>query len=203
MKNVTGRLDGGAIVSRALRFANMEDLSDAAAVCKDLKVLPPGAPYRIDSVGRVYPLPHRTREQSALLKRRRKQLNGALENLLRGGSPAGVRLPKFTTVDVSFEWARWWRIQTITNGRVVDDDAFIVPTLDALIAVAMAVLWQERRRLGRCAYRECGKYFFRWSGRRQSFCSLVCRDKEQRLRTKFRVRKMRRQAAARRYDDSW
>lgn len=187
-------------MSRALRFANMEELSDAPAVFKVLKVLPPGAPYRIDSGGRVYALPRRTREQSALVMRRRQQFHDALENLLRGRSPAGVRPPRFQTMNFSFAWARWWRIQTVTNGRTIDDDAFIVPTLDALIAVAMAVLWQERRRLGRCAHNECSKFFFRWSGRKQLFCSMVCRDKQQRLRTKFRVRKMRRQTAARRYD---
>jgi len=77
MKMVTALVTKGSIMQRALQFANMKGrieamtkIADATAVCAALKVLPPGAPYRIDQAGRAYGRARPTRREGVLIRQR-------------------------------------------------------------------------------------------------------------------------------------
>lgn len=105
------------------------------------------------------------------------------------------RKPPGPMVNFKWLWASWWRVQRTANGEILDEDAFVIPTLDGLVGAAAAILWQHRRHLRRCNYQHCWNFFYRSTKRKRLFCSTVCRDEAKRLKTKLRVRRARRKAS--------
>jgi hypothetical protein len=235
VKRVTQRIDAASVVIRAVHFANQKDVSDVQTTCKKLHVLPPGAAYRIDDLGRVYPANLRAVKVSRvarLVKERQAAIRDVFAEICEGREPMRVRQsrsramivnrwigvddpysstgkskilmkvvkPAGPVVNFKWLWASWWRVQRTVDGEIVDDDAFIVPTLDGLIGAAAAILWEHRRRLRRCGYQKCWNFFYRSQRKKQLFCSDNCRDETRLLKTKLRVRKARR--ASRRADGS-
>jgi hypothetical protein len=106
-----------------------------------------------------------------------------------------VRKPPGPMVNLKWLWASWWRVQRTVNGEIVDEDAFVIPTLDGLVGAAAAILWEHRRHLRRCNYQHCWNFFYRSTKRKRLFCSTVCRDEAKRLKTKLRVRRARLKAS--------
>jgi hypothetical protein len=177
MKKTTGPIDGLRLIRRAVTFGNMADVSDVAAVCRRLKVLPPGAPYVINPRGDVFAVARRKKGSSKSVAQAHTTMRECLARVTRGIAPAGsglawtgdlMRDGKIDLgqlrelkkrVDLLPPSARWFRVQGYQRRRIVEDDTLIVPTLDGLVAASAPVLWEYRDHIRKCPC--CERYWIR------------------------------------------
>jgi hypothetical protein len=88
MKRITGPIDHLALIRLAVAFGNMMDVSDVGAVCKRLRVLPPGAPYWINGRGVVFGAPCKKQDFAAVVAK----VHAAMRNVL--AAVVAKELPK-------------------------------------------------------------------------------------------------------------
>lgn len=192
-----------SIITRALRFANdhpegKDDRSWATRQYRNLKVLPPRAPYFVDNHGNVFGRKGRAAitilEVSAkasplVLKRRWCRLREALEEICDylAGVPDSVRgrtkrIKKGSKKirDENFPHEFWNR--RMFQGQRVEPTTqnTITPTIDAFVELAVILMadlpWSGR--ISKCD--QCGIFFItprRRGGRRPRVCGDSCAAK--------------------------
>lgn len=211
---VTGPVEEWTVLYRAIEFANVPAWRLQEGVPKRLRVLPPGAPYKMDQRGNVYASPRRRRDDSLRVKQCWDAMRQALGNATRRGRPGDemdvhvklikeeghqrypdgsgyeMKEEKLLHIHMPFETAFWWRRQMIDKGRLLDAE-YVLPTLDGLVAAARGVLLSRkaRGRIRQCP--SCQRYFVR-GPRRQATCGReTCKSERIRMLGAARARRHR------------
>jgi hypothetical protein len=204
MRCVTGPIDGGTILQRALVLANDPD---GCLAWRRLYVLPPGAPYHIDRRGNVYAVPWRKRTHRAGVEKcildMRRAFDGVVPRKLTVTSRAATKLKRLADGQQGYEMveikihqlrlpgSHWWAPKFIDGRETSEAEHWVVPTLDALVGAAHALLLRPgvRGLFGRCPH--CGLYFLRPSGWRKAACSEEHWREHRKLQSGARVKEKR------------
>jgi hypothetical protein len=179
MKTITGPIDGLTLINRAVMFGNMRDLTDAKAICKKLRVLPPGAPYVINQRGEVFAVARRAKDYSKAVANSHVAMQKVLAHVVRGIAPSiGERLANIEelVIDFSLPSLRWFRVQGFERRRIVEDQTLVVPTLDGLVAASAPVLWDFRKHIRQCPCPTCRRYWIRGGVKAATCGRSACED---------------------------